>query len=466
MTWGRKLVWREGMLMLPHHFQQLDLYHERLLHERLAAVSPYAWGVADIQVDEQALAGGTFRLLRLHCVLPDGLLVRVGEVDGGPPTRPVEPHLPPNKASIGVYLAVPAQRDTAPNLAETPAAGGNGATAAAAGLGAETFGTRYLGDVYQAPDLNTGGNAQPLECARQNVQLRFEEEGLEGYDALKLAEVVRSPAGTLALREGFVPPCLRVGASPFLIAGLRKLLALLLAKQKALASGRRERGGSGSVEFGAADVQALWMLQALNGAIPVLSYAHDTGSPAPELLYVELVRMCGALLSFVVDGDPGSLPRFQYTDLGGTFGRLFELAQSLVGAQVSGRFTTIPLDQRQPGFYTGRIQDRRLIEAASFYLAIGGDVPEATMRDRIPRLLKVGSIDQITQIISAAMPGVRVELDYRPPGAIPVRAGHIYLRLEKGGAYWDGIRTSGTIAVYQPLEPARLKVELLAVAEG
>jgi len=463
MNGGRKLVWREGMLMLPHHFQQLDLYHERLLHERLAALTPYSWGVAELAVDEQALAGGVFRLLRVSCVLPDGLLIRVGDADpGAPPSRPAEPHLPPNRAGVGVYLAVPAQRETAPNVAEVGAGGGDGVEEAPM-LGG---GARFVGEVVRVPDLNTGGNEQSILWARQNLALLFDDESLEGYDAIKIAEVVRSPAGKLDLREGYIPPLLRVGASPFIMNGLRKLLALLLARQKALASGRRERGGSGSVEFGAADVQALWMLQALNGVIPTLSYAHNTGEPPPTLIYVELARCAGQLLTFVVDGDPGTIANFNFTDLGTTFGRLFEMLTQLIGAQVTGKYITIPLDQKQPGFYTGRIQDHRLLEAALFYLAIGGDVPEATMRDRIPRLLKVGSFDQISQIISAAMPGVRVELDYRPPGAIPVRAGHIYLRLEKGGAYWDRIRSTGTIAVYQPLEPARLKVELMAVSEG
>src|SRR5260370_24190151 len=106
MTDGRKLVWREGMLMLPHHFQQLDLYHERLLHARLSALTPYAWGVADLTVDEQALAGGVFRIVRATMVLPDGLVVQIKESAGAPRSPPVEPHLPPVRSARGRHLAV------------------------------------------------------------------------------------------------------------------------------------------------------------------------------------------------------------------------------------------------------------------------------------------------------------------------------------------------------------------------
>src|SRR5260370_35525965 len=105
MTDGRKLVWREGMLMLPHHFQQLDLYHERLLHARLSALTPYAWGVGDLTVDEQALAGGGFRIVRATMVLPDGREGQVKESAGARGSRPAEPHLPPARAAVGRHRA-------------------------------------------------------------------------------------------------------------------------------------------------------------------------------------------------------------------------------------------------------------------------------------------------------------------------------------------------------------------------
>ena len=35
--------------------------------------------------------------------------------------------------------------------------------------------------------------------------------------------------------------------------------------------------------------------------------------------------------------------------------------------------------------------------------------------------------------------------------------------LEKGGPHWDNMVQSGTIAIYQPISPAKVKLELLAV---
>ncbi len=51
----QRIVWSEGMLISPQHLQQQDRYHEALLGERLRALSPHAWGVVELALDERAL---------------------------------------------------------------------------------------------------------------------------------------------------------------------------------------------------------------------------------------------------------------------------------------------------------------------------------------------------------------------------------------------------------------------------
>jgi type VI secretion system protein ImpJ len=61
------------------------------------------------------------------------------------------------------------------------------------------------------------------------------------------------------------------------------------------------------------------------------------------------------------------------------------------------------------------------------------------------------------------MPGVRVGVEYRPPGAIPVKPGLVYLRVDQAGDYWNDILGSGTIAIYQPIDPQKVDLRLIAV---
>ena len=65
----------------------------------------------------------------------------------------------------------------------------------------------------------------------------------------------------------------------------------------------------------------------------------------------------------------------------------------------------------------------------------------------------------------AATPGAPVEVNHRPPGEIPMRAGHVYFDIQTGNNYWRKIMTEREMAVYLPpfFEPSRTQLTLLAI---
>ena len=69
------IQWHEGMLLAPQHFQQQALRFDELLHYHALAVSPFHWGVRELQIDENLLLGGVLRVLELEAVMPDGTVV-------------------------------------------------------------------------------------------------------------------------------------------------------------------------------------------------------------------------------------------------------------------------------------------------------------------------------------------------------------------------------------------------------
>ena len=75
MSKYRKIVWNEGMLLTPHHFQQWDNYHEDLLHSRIGSVAPFCYGILDLKVNNEAIANANFQITRCRAVMPDGLCV-------------------------------------------------------------------------------------------------------------------------------------------------------------------------------------------------------------------------------------------------------------------------------------------------------------------------------------------------------------------------------------------------------
>lgn len=73
--------WYEGMMLSAQHFQQNNLYFERLMayHDQLH--NPYGWGVFHLEIDKMALSRGFLKVDQLIAVLPDGTIARAGSKD-------------------------------------------------------------------------------------------------------------------------------------------------------------------------------------------------------------------------------------------------------------------------------------------------------------------------------------------------------------------------------------------------
>ncbi|HYH84870.1 MAG TPA: type VI secretion system baseplate subunit TssK, partial [Pyrinomonadaceae bacterium] len=108
------IQWHEGLLLTPQHFQQLSLRQEALLQYVSAAVAPFNWGVRYVKIDPASLAGGTFRVLELEAVMPDGLVVSSGLRRGEDLQIDLAPFAEQMKTgAVAVHLAVAARETDA-----------------------------------------------------------------------------------------------------------------------------------------------------------------------------------------------------------------------------------------------------------------------------------------------------------------------------------------------------------------
>ena len=84
MSKYRKIVWNEGMLLTPHHFQQFDNYHEEMLNSRVRSIMQHEYGVIELRFSAEAIANGNFQVTTCRGVLPDGLFVNVPDAEAAP----------------------------------------------------------------------------------------------------------------------------------------------------------------------------------------------------------------------------------------------------------------------------------------------------------------------------------------------------------------------------------------------
>jgi type VI secretion system protein ImpJ len=459
MNVPHRVVWSEGLLVSPQHLQQADLYHERLLDVRLAALAPHTWGILSLELDLGALQADQLRMSRFVGILPDGLYLgfEAGDAEA-PAARPIGAHFPPAQAVLEVFLAVPKERDGVPSVA----AEAGGGSEPAAGVQRTRFAaaSRPVGDM-------TGESADlAIAFARRNVSVLFGDEARDDFDSIKVAEIVRTASNALVLSEAFIPSVLSISASSFLVGGVRRLLALMSAKQRQLSEERRQRDGV-AVEFGAGDVTRYLQLSALNAAIPILVHAGRDGELSPRELYFYLIQMAGQLSTLVPDADPSSFPAFNFTDLRSTFEELFALLTSLLRVSVREACVVVPMDVRD-GMHVGNLSDERIVKCSQFVLAAQArGISEEQLARDLPSRAKIASFGQLPFFLRSATRGLSLQVTHRPPAEVPVRPNVAYFLIDVvGGAeHWRHVLGERSIAIYvpPPYDPTQLKLEMFAI---
>ncbi|MDX6709009.1 MAG: type secretion system protein ImpJ [Blastocatellia bacterium] len=448
MSPHRKVVWNEGMLLTPHHFQQWDNYYDDLLNSRTASLVPYEWGILDLLLNHEAIANGLCEIVRCRAVMPDGLMVNVPQTDVAPEARHVDGFFQENEGSLAVYLAIPSKRAGARNFQ---------------GSGGEHSPTiRYWQDAAVVLDETTGQNEQQLAFARSNLRLMFASELRDGYNSIKIAEIVRTPTGQLSYVETYVPPALSISSSVWLVNMLRQIVEVLIAKSSSLGEQRRQRTTS-LADFTTSEIAVFWLLNTVNSSLPVLMHLFRTRLVHPERLYTEMAELCGRLMTFATDRHPQNIVHYLHTDLYGTFSALALEIRSLMETVIPTRCVQIPLETTRESVYVGRVQDDRLLTDAEFFLGVHAKVPEGQLIERVPRIIKIASRDVIDGVIGSGLPGVTLTHASPPPSPIPTRIGFHYFNLDKDGIFWESIRNSKSVAIYVPQELVDQKLELYAI---
>src|SRR6187551_977560 len=336
----QRVVWSEGMLVSPQHLQQQDLYHERLVDERIAALAPYRWGVVSVEIDAGSLGADQLRVTKFVGILPDGLYVAFDATDPEcPAARPIGAHFPPSAGSCDVYLGAPKEREGVPSVS-TGEAGANGGTST------KEARARFRAFPRSVADLTGNASDLSMSFAHRNVTILFGDEAREDYDTMKIAELVRDGAGAILVNETYIPPAMRIDTSPFLMGGVRRLLALMVTKQKQLSGDRNQRDGS-NIAFNSGDVTKFLQLSTINTAIPVLAYGAANGEISPMQLYLVLIQTAGQLTTFSPDVEPWKFPVLSHIDLRGTFEELFARVTALLRSTVVEGYINVPLEISQ-----------------------------------------------------------------------------------------------------------------------
>ena len=104
------------MHLTPQHFQAQRRYQEDQTTRTLDLLFPFAYGLSAVAVDTDALRNGSFSLVMLRGVLPDGTSVYTPGGDVLPVPVSLAPRFSPTRDSHVIHLAVPRLRSNEANV--------------------------------------------------------------------------------------------------------------------------------------------------------------------------------------------------------------------------------------------------------------------------------------------------------------------------------------------------------------
>lgn len=442
MSANNKVIWSEGMFLRPQHFQQQDRYIERYIEGRTQSLGAFLWGLSELSIDNEPLTLGKISLSHLKGVFPDGTPFIAPESEELPGILDV----PENTQNELVYLCIPLRRSGAQesirDQEDYPQA-------------------RYRAYNFDARN-NTSQSGEParIQIGKLRICLKLGSEDLSGYTTIALARIIeRQPNKPVRLDRQFIPPVMNCHISPELKAYLEEIKGLLKQRGEALSHRLTDSGRSGSAEI--ADYM---LLQVVNRTEPHCHHLAQLACIHPINVYSELLQLAGELSTFTAkDKRPPMVSPYQHDNLQQTYASLFASLRQSLSTVLEQSAISLPLVERKFGIHVAPITDHSLVSTSTFVLAAKASVQTELLRSRFPSQAKIAPVENIRELISTQMPGIKLRPLPVAPRQIPYHAGFTYFELDQSGDLWKALSQSGGFAVHLGAEFPGLSMELWAI---
>lgn len=424
--------WGEGLFLRPHHFQAA----ERSLRDEVRIAEDwnvsYAYGLREIDIDQDALTNWQVSLRSCHARLHDGTHIRFPEIAS-------IDHIPLPKDAfdrrdrILVYLALPTLKLGRKN-SDVVSGDPN---------------CRYSFETVEVEDENQSGKAQMLDVRRPNVRLLLETDDISGFQTIPIMRLRR---GTTAeappeIDPDFIPPLLACDAWSILqndiigniynqIGGMIELLsAQMVDRGVAFESGHRE------------DLERIFKLLTLNTASGLLNNLPFVRGVHPLTAYTDLCGIVGMLAIFRPERGMPDVPKYDHDDLGRCFYAIKKLIQFDAPGKKRESYIKRPFEGAGLQLQI-RLESEWLQPDWSFYIGVHSELNYhqcvSMLRGELD--MKVGSTAHVETIFTRGQPGVQLIPQPEVPRLLPGK-NWTYWKVERDSLAWAEAEKSFTLAI-------------------
>jgi type VI secretion system protein ImpJ len=439
MSLYNPVVWQDGMFMKPQHFQQLDRSQSKLSNMLSSYSSPLHWGIKRLEINNELLALGKIGITRAEGILQDRTPFDLPLLAELPEVKDVDPSI----ADKVVYLCCPLPSERSELF------------------GTKKDGARYMMESQEAVDAcYDSEDMANIVVGKLNFCLMYDHDDKSAYTSipiLKISEV--KPDGSIILDESFIPTCIDIHASIVLSKFATEFASMLKHRAESIV----QRLGVVDQQ-GVSSVSDFMLLQALNRYEPLFWHYASVEGVHPESFYRMLLQAEGELSTLCsASRRPQEFTKYNHGDLTSCLSRSLECAKMTLSVMSEQRAVPLTLTDQNYGIRTAAITDSKLVDNTTFILAVKADVTLDVLHTQFVSQTKIGSIDNIRDLINLQLPGIEIKPMPVVPRALPYHAGYTYFELDKTCEEWAALKNTAAIAVHVAGDFANLSLQLWAV---
>lgn len=431
-----KVIWYEGMHLLPHHFQQQDRYLENLIRSQFKITDIIEPGLIDLVLDLHFLERDEIHLKKCILLLPDNTLVDIPKNDEAP--TPI--NVSDIKSTEKIYLGIPYFDESSIECSHQDKPNFRYQTQ-----------EKVVLDNHQYSNIEARN--ERLLLVKLNLKLLRENEK-EGHLCLALFQLKRNENGNLSLsQEGYIPPCVNIYATEFLRNFLIEFEDLILQKIKETTEKiTRHKLTPLDENF------EIYFLSLLNRAKGFLIFNNFKRFLKPFELYYFLFSFLQELSTFK-NKERTSQTKITYShnELYQSLLPLILEIKSYLNTASEENITTLNPTIISKNFWKIEISDKSLLERGNFILGIYLNL-DAESKTDLYRRIRLSPLEVINDLIYRSLPGIDIIPIPTLPREIPHKIGFSYFYLNQNHELWQQLKKSTAIAVYLSVDYENVKI--------
>ena len=428
-----KIAWEDGMFIYPQHFQQQEIYFEKLI-SKFHIFSPiFGFGLLEFEIDEDALLLNKIVIRKSIGILPDGTLFSAPNKD----PLPLPINVPVGYNNDFVYLGISLGNFSKDKLEDERHPNTQ---------------CRYFSKSHEFSDVNSNQlESREIKISCLNLNLFLSSDDLSNITFIPILKVHNTLNG-IYLDKEYIPPVLRVHSSPILDSYVTKVIALL---HHYINANLRFLGNTSVTQY-IKKVENLLIFQTVYKYKQLfLLFAKDPNL-LPYKLFETLLELLSSVSIFIENSRLEEiLICYEHNNLSKSFSPLIELIEQTFA--VLNKQTAIKLDFiYRNNLYIIDIPADTILKNTDFIISI-------ELKDKNPNTfnildkIKISTVDGIKNIISAQVAGAKCQGMKSVPPYVSYIENAIYGQILQEGLNWEQILSKRNVAIYASSDIGEIK---------